>query len=253
MLVCDTCHHKNSSYTSNNKLLNLQCELCRQGYRAPQGNPDLIALKNKAEKIHTAQEANIQRLLTSSSDDKKMKNDSNNNNNDSNVCTPSYYPPRKQISDRLFLSRLPLNVTKSMIEDWLQTPIRQHHWLTDPNKGFFYGSCIIRVDVFSKLMLAINKNYRHKPSNHFKIVNINDSNGNIRELLGLFTMASGTDNTPARRQKRKRQQQPKIFRVLAKQTRSTSNDMVNAEVWPPLNHCQTEYPPLGTPTEYNRN
>jgi hypothetical protein len=173
------------------------------------------------------------------------------------------FPPRKLISDRLFISRLPLNVTKSQIEKWLQIPIRQYHWLSDVNTGAFYGSCIVRVDVFSKLMLTINKN-KSKNINKYSAnnnnnnspnkVNENESNGTVRELLGLFPAASpntsastNTNNTTQKRKRPRHQQQPKIFRVLAKQKSDGNNDKddVVGDVWPPLNHCQTEYPPLG--------
>jgi predicted sulfurtransferase len=261
VLVCDICH--NSKSENHNQL---KCELCREGYRAPQGNPDLIALRNKAEKIQQASFS----LARVDNDNKaavvplgEKQDASSSSLSQQQHPQQQLYPARKLISDRLFISRLPLNVTKSQIEKWLQIPIRQYHWLSDVNTGAFYGSCIVRVDVFSKLMLTINKNksknikkYSNNNNNNKSPnkVNENESNGTIRELLGLFPASTSTSTTTAgaqtttqkKKRKRHHQQQPKIFRVLAKQ-KSNGNDNKDdvGDVWPPLNHCQTEYPPLG--------
>jgi predicted sulfurtransferase len=268
VLVCDICHNKKSENQNQ-----LKCELCREGYRAPQGNPDLIALKIKAEKIQQASllllgvdNDDINAASTMSSSGKKQETKNYDDGASSSLLPQQQqklFPPRKLISDRLFISRLPLNVTKSQIEKWLQIPIRQYHWLSDVNTGAFYGSCIVRVDVFSKLMLTINKNKsknikkysaNNNNNNSPNKVNENESNGTVRELLGLFPAASpntsastNTNNTTQKRKRPRHQQQPKIFRVLAKQKSDGNNDKddVVGDVWPPLNHCQTEYPPLG--------
>ena len=262
VLVCDVCHNNSKS---ENQKKQLKCELCREGYRAPQGNPDLIALRNKAEKI---QQASFLLAGVDNNNSKAVvvplgeKQDASSSPLSEQQQQQQLYPARKLISDRLFISRLPLNVTKSQIEKWLQIPIRQYHWLSDVNTGAFYGSCIVRVDVFSKLMLTINKNkskniknYSNNNNNNNSPnkVNENESNGTIRELLGLFpassasTVTAGTQTTTQKKKrKRHHQQQPKIFRVTAKQKRDGNDNKDDVgDVWPPLNHCQTEYPPLG--------
>eukprot|EP00537_Pseudo-nitzschia_pungens_P019349 CAMPEP_0172404310 /NCGR_PEP_ID=MMETSP1061-20121228/62614_1 /TAXON_ID=37318 /ORGANISM="Pseudo-nitzschia pungens, Strain cf. pungens" /LENGTH=634 /DNA_ID=CAMNT_0013139041 /DNA_START=41 /DNA_END=1945 /DNA_ORIENTATION=+ len=242
VLVCDVCHMSLTAAGSNNtgkKSKNgsavassprLRCELCREGYRAPQGNPDLVAMRKRAEKL--AQNQSTDTSAANAQSESKP------------VIT---YPPRKVVTDRLFLNRLPRSTTKSQIEEWLQTPIRQLHWVTDPNTGAYYGSCIVRVDVFSKVLLAIRKQDKAKGNaqEHLllsKKTDHNQANSAVRELLGCFpgTSATAKEAPDKFRQSRKRKrpkqlQQPKIFRVLAKPD----------EVWPPSNHCDSEYPPLG--------
>jgi predicted sulfurtransferase len=230
VLVCDACHvslastSNNASSDINNSQL-LRCELCREGYRAPQGNPDLVAMRKRAEKLAPSSEIASQ-IET--------------------AAPKSERPPLKVVSDRLFLNRLPLTTKKSDIEEWLQTEIRQLHWITDQNTGAFYGSCIVRVDVFSKVLLAIKKHARARGSGTTttttRVANKIDENaagGPLREFLGAFPGTAHHDGPerktrPSNRRRRKQHQQPKIFRVLAKPN----------ETWPPPDHKDAEYPPL---------
>jgi predicted sulfurtransferase len=239
VLVCDTCH---VSLTSNNShQQQLMCELCREGYRAPQGNPDLVAMRKRAEKL---KEGAANQALTEAPSAETISK---------KIKAPPKGPPLKAVSDRLFLNRLPLTTRKSEIEEWLRTPIRQLHWVTDKGTGAFYGSCIVRIDVFSEVLLAIKKHTKAsgiltKPL--LLVTHTNDENasgGPVRESLGPFP---GTTSTANRRgsnkrqrtkqhwkqqQQQQQQQQPKIFRVLARP----------GEAWPPPNHNGSEYPPLG--------
>eukprot|EP00536_Pseudo-nitzschia_multiseries_P015429 jgi/Psemu1/218062/e_gw1.886.17.1 len=230
VLVCDACHNGGASVDSCPRL---RCELCREGYRAPQGNPDLVAMRRRAEKL-TQQQSTETTATTAAGDQPEPK--------------PAItYPPRKLVADRLFLNRLPRSTTKSQIEEWLQTPIRQLHWVTDPKTGAYYGSCIVRIDIFSKILLAIKKQSKTRSNTQEQLLlskktDQNEANSAVRELLGCFpgTTSMTKEPTNGLRQTRKRkrpkpQQQPKIFRVLAKPD----------EIWPPTNHCDTEYPPLG--------
>ena len=225
VLVCDSCHMSLTAAASSNStnMPQLQCELCREGYRAPQGNPDLVAMRKRAEKV--------------------MDKTSDTNDKGPEAPKPEH-PPMKVVSDRLFLNRLPLTTKKSEIEKWLQTPIRQLHWVTDRNSGAFYGSCIVRIDVFSKLLLAIKKQSRARGSSSKspRVTEKTDENvcgGAVRDYLGYFPGTRDVDSFGTSRRKRQRkskqQQQPKIFRVLAKP----------GEAWPPLNQKDSEYPPLG--------
>lgn len=245
VLVCDACHVSLTASASNNnhsqQQQQLRCELCREGYRAPQGNPDLVAMRKRAEKVLSA--GNDASTQAGSAQDTPGA-----------VTAPKSknleaHPPLKVVSDRLFLNRLPLATKKSEIEKWLQTPIRQLHWVTDKDTGAFYGSCIVRIDVFSKVLLAIKKHAKAKGSTATtpRVTHKTDENasgGPLREFLGAFpgtesidrlreSRRSGHHNN--KRRKRQQHQQPKIFRVLAKP----------GEAWPPTNHNDTEYPPLG--------
>jgi len=266
VLVCDACHLKrtatisasntndnnNTLTTSKDQLPPLMCELCREGYRAPQGNPDLVAMRKRAEKL-------IATAGTTSSD---KDSTSNNEKNGRNKPITTNLPPLKVASDRIFLNRLPLTTRKSEIEAWLQTPIRQLHWVVDKTSKAFYGSCIVRVDVFSKILLAIKKNGKAKMMTQgnsglggsgggttvtaMRISQKQDENsfgGPVREFLGPFPGTTRQQHQQQQNQRTKRrhrkqqrqQQQPKIFRVL----------VGPGETWPPPNHNGNEYPPLG--------
>jgi len=240
VLVCDGCHATLTTASSSNSsnTPQLRCELCREGYRAPQGNPDLVAMRKRAEKVIT--ESSSSDIKCTLSNQKTTKE------------TKPNHPLMKVVSDRLFLNRLPLTTKKSDIEEWLKTSIRQLHWVTDRNSGAFYGSCIVRIDVFSKVLLAIKKHSKVRGSSKSLSaprvtdkIDENSSGGPVRELLGCFPGTAADDtfrqlwanscNRQRKRQRRQQQQQPKIFRVLAKP----------GEVWPPPNQNDGEYPPLG--------
>ncbi len=242
VLVCDACHVTLTTAASSNSSNppQLRCELCREGYRAPQGNPDLVAMRKRAEKV----------IAESSSNDGSHSNSALSNPKKTKEIKTNH-PPMKVVSDRLFLNRLPLTTKKSEIEEWLQTQIRQLHWVTDRNSGAFYGSCIVRIDVFSKVLLAIKKHSKARGSAKSLSaprvtdkIDENSSGGPVRELLGCFPGTTANDSfeknwakgrNRQRKRQRRQQQQPKIFRVLAKP----------GEVWPPPNQNDGEYPPLG--------
>ena len=46
--------------------------------------------------------------------------------------------------NRVFISKLPLTINKSQLEEWLGE-IKNMHWLTDKNTGAFYGSCAVEL------------------------------------------------------------------------------------------------------------
>jgi hypothetical protein len=133
VIVCDDC--RNSALANPKQL---QCELCRVGYKAPQLMPDLVGLKRKAESqvaaIAAAEANNNKESTTTGAAD----------------TNPNNKRPKKGsvISDRLFLSRLPLTATKTKLSDLLgcgAEKIKVLHWLTDKNTGGFYGSCIVQL------------------------------------------------------------------------------------------------------------
>jgi RNA recognition motif-containing protein len=95
--------------------------------------PDLVGLKRKAESQLAAAEANDEETTTPASADAGTNNNKR---------------PKKGsvVSDRLFLSRLPLTATKTKLSDLLGgAEIKVLHWLTDKNTGGFYGSCIVQL------------------------------------------------------------------------------------------------------------
>lgn len=108
VIVCDAC--KPTAVSEPQSLL---CDLCRAGYSAPAQRPDLVQLKRRAEST----------TLTS----KKAKKQDEHE--------PS----------RLFISRLPLTVTKTKLAEWLGSKIELLQWLVDKKTGGFYGSCIVQV------------------------------------------------------------------------------------------------------------
>jgi predicted sulfurtransferase len=172
VIVCETCQMDITK--APQEVTRLQCELCREGYRAPQQVPDLVALRLKAEKL--AKEQRQQPGQTDSANVASKKKDV------APLCV-----------DRLFLSRLPLNVRKAQIEQWLRTPVHHLEWLTDKQTGAFYGSCIVQVD--EKALTALLEKETREP------------------FPG--TLGGG--------RKRKRRQQPKIAQVMARE----------GHVWPP--------------------
>jgi hypothetical protein len=200
VLVCDSCHIQLSK--DPEKSISLQCELCRQGYRAPQHVPDLVALRLTAEKFINEKPHQGQNNIKGAEDNNKSL---------------TQRPDRILCSDRLFLSRLPLNVRRSQIQEWLQTPILHMHWLTDKDSGSFYGSCIVQIEP--------------KSVNAIIPVPVGRDKAITRPPLGNFPGTARVNQTNCK--KRKRRQQPKVSRAF----------VVTGEVWPPK--CETEFPPLG--------
>jgi len=113
VIVCDDCKQK---ATEKPKILT--CDLCREGYKAPQLMPDLAGMKRKAER------------LVSVNGSKQAK------------CVDNL----SSCEDRLFLSRLPLTTTRTKISDALGGGVKIVHWLTDSKTGAFYGSAIVQME-----------------------------------------------------------------------------------------------------------
>ena len=111
----------------------LTCELCKEGYRVPEVEPDLVSLKRKAESLADS----LAFSGETSSGSRKSRKEKGSTDEGSRTAHP----------DRLFLSRLPLTVTKAKIEDALGAiaMVKLVHWLTDRNSGAFYGSCLVQL------------------------------------------------------------------------------------------------------------
>ena len=118
MIVCKSCDEIGMLHPEK-----LTCELCKQGYKAPEGLPDLAAMKRKAESLFACDDGDE---MT-----KKPKLDDSTKTTD----------PR-----RLFISKLPLVISKTKVDDALGgDKVKLVHWLTDRRSGGFYGSCIVEI------------------------------------------------------------------------------------------------------------
>ena len=226
----------------------LQCELCREGYRAPQNMPDLAAMKRQAEKVlsakdPTAHQSNAKRSPSI------LDGGQNSNTDGQDVETKlsskrariqekgeiaSSVKNRRTAPDRLFLSKLPLSVRKSQIEEWLQTPVVNISWLVDHQTGSFYGSCIVEVDKGAQILKQILMNTNGNKIDYASSKNIVGSH-----RLGFFpgTAPSPGIENKAGKVRKKKPRQPKISPVFLY---GNSKDE-----WPPKPSTQTEFPPIG--------
>eukprot|EP00980_Cylindrotheca_fusiformis_P022655 scaffold9542_cov92-Cylindrotheca_fusiformis.AAC.2 len=124
VIVCISCDTRATKHPEK-----LTCELCKEGYRAPGSAPDLVDLKRKAESIVGSDGGTSKKK-------QKIKNDGSFDSKE-----------MKSHSDRLFLARLPLTVTKTKLCDALlcARTLKRVHWLADKNSGAFYGSCVLEL------------------------------------------------------------------------------------------------------------
>jgi Rhodanase C-terminal len=228
----------------------LQCELCREGYRAPQNMPDLVAMKKQAEKIvqmgnqHEDDKAKRVRSADGTDGDGKISSakktkiqdenrtgstevDTFSGSNDptNKTITKKNFEDRRKSQNRLFLSKLPLTVRKTQIEEWVQTPVVNISWIVDKTTGSFYGSCMVELDRNSRIIK--------------QVLNTTDVNKNMRHDLGMFpgTRHGRGDSTVGRKKKKNMGRQPKISPVYL-----AGN---NTDEWPPDQSLQTEFPPIG--------
>lgn len=122
VIVCSACDARALKHPEK-----LTCELCKEGYKAPGSAPDLVALKRKAESL-------VEQTGEGSSKKAKLDLKASNKNAATHL-------------DRLFLSRLPLTITKTKLCNALRCAktLKLVHWLGDKNSGAFYGSCILEL------------------------------------------------------------------------------------------------------------
>lgn len=188
---CDTFGLKNPT--------KLNCELCKQGYRAPTGaGLDLAELKRNAESI----------VINKS---KKRDADTGITTDASSQPTATKKAKKEGASshtDRLFLARLPLTISKSKLIEALvgsdtsdDDKIKRVHWLADKNSGAFYGSCIVEV---SSAAIA-------------------------KEILDK---ANGGEIKLGKKKKKKK-------------IRASFASVKEDEVWPPKDYGNKEFPPVG--------
>lgn len=114
VIVCESC-----KVNATAKPESLVCELCREGYRAPEDMPDLVAMKRKAD-------AMLEKPTLDVLHEKKR--------------------PKIFYSNRLFLRRIPLTASFTKVKDAVgPDKVSALKWLADKDSGGFYGSCIVEL------------------------------------------------------------------------------------------------------------
>ena len=155
MIVCNSC--KDVATTQPHILT---CELCKEGYVAPEEKPDLIVMKRKAESLVNG-DSNFDDVNGSGNKrgHEKLKKERDERDKKLGKFHDEEYVTS---ADRLFISRLPLTITKTKLIDAL-TPvvksrfsgvekkvdgvsIRSMEWLVNKNNGAFFGSCILQMN-----------------------------------------------------------------------------------------------------------
>ena len=138
VIVCTACDAKALREPGR-----LTCELCKEGYKAPVDVPDLVGLKRKAESAVGSPD----NTGDAEANNKMARTVANTNN--------------KTDPKRMFLSKLPLTVSKTKIDEVLyKGMVKRVHWLTDRKTGAFYGSCIVEMqstEAAAKVMDAASK------------------------------------------------------------------------------------------------
>jgi hypothetical protein len=129
VIVCDTCARQ--QHNTAQPKHQLTCQLCKEGYIATPRSAvltDLVGLKRQAEAKTDAE--SLQDLDQSSSTTTKKR---------------KLLDDAKACPGRLFLSRLPLTISKTRLSECWLGEIQTLQWLTDKNTGGFYGSCIVEL------------------------------------------------------------------------------------------------------------
>jgi len=152
VIVCDDCKERAHAQPKA-----LACELCREGYRAPMSQPDLVGLKRRAEA--TIGGGGEEAEGTSSGKKARKEDDETSISCD----------------DRLFVARLPLTTTLTKLGAALTPPtidyvtglarevtaansaVESVHWLTDAASGAFYGSAVVLMNATKAAQLAVER------------------------------------------------------------------------------------------------
>jgi len=206
VIVCESCRAEARARPDK-----LMCELCRQGYKAPSEQPDLVGTKRKAEERAPDGPPNSDVIDADAIPEERNHNDATSNSKKPKHGGPVCY------EDRLFFSRLPLTVTKTKLvqamllllgssgSDDDEVVVKIAHWLTDRRTGGFYGSAIVQLG----------------------------SSEIARKILTQLGAA------PMKIDKKK-------IRVNFVRRREDGDGVGDA--WPPLDYVDREYPPLGNYT-----
>ena len=156
VIVCNVC--KDIAATQPHILT---CELCKEGYLAPGDKPDLIALKRRAESLVNANSKDANgRSEAGENDTSKRKSDGSGES----LGKKGKFQDGEYVTftDRLFVSRIPLTVTKTKLLNALTPVVRSKfsgvekkvdgvsmkaiEWLVNKDNGAFFGSCIVLMN-----------------------------------------------------------------------------------------------------------
>lgn len=202
VIVCPSCDSKALQRPET-----LTCELCKEGYRTPNALPDLVGLKRKAESL--VLKSSSQANSSSSSSKKKPKPDSTSNEVQEEQESKKTHP------DRLFISKLPLTISKTKLQEILSSdnndssnPLKVVHWLKDKSTGAFYGSCIVQVQ--------------------------------SKEIADKILQRAKEGGIKLPNQKKKL----KISKVFQTQDKNNNNNHKQKDVWPPADYQEREFPPV---------
>lgn len=143
VIVCNVCKDEATAHPRK-----LTCELCKEGYSAPDQKPDLIALKRKAEAV--VEDNGSGSHIKASNDEIGVKK--------KGKFQAGEYITSK---DRVFVSRVPMTATKTKLLDALSPVVKSRfsgiekkaegidikamEWLVSKSDGAFFGSCIIQM------------------------------------------------------------------------------------------------------------
>ena len=136
VIVCPSCVPYATEYPDE-----LRCPLCVEGYEAPKSRPNLVHMKQRAEEEEIDQGDAVQRGSKTKKRKRESTEDGSAGHKEEQVKGKVVIEVRE---DSIFVSRLPLTVTKTKLEALFGT-ISILHWLTDRRTGAFYGSCIIQL------------------------------------------------------------------------------------------------------------
>tara|TARA_A100001015_G_scaffold293879_1_gene371000 strand:+ start:204 stop:821 length:618 start_codon:yes stop_codon:yes gene_type:complete len=143
VIVCNVCKDEATAHPRK-----LTCELCKEGYSAPDQKPDLIALKRKAEAVV---------------EDNGSGSHTKASNDEIGVKKKGKFQAGEYITskDRVFVSRVPMTATKTKLLDALSPVVKSRfsgiekkaegidikamEWLVSKSDGAFFGSCIIQM------------------------------------------------------------------------------------------------------------
>lgn len=184
VIVCDD---DDCQQVATNKPETLMCPLCEKGYQTPETAPDLVGQKRKLG------------LIARGGTDVVTGQTIDLTENDF-----------VSISQRLFVGKLPLNITASKLRRAFgECKIDTIQWITDHETHQFYGSVFLKMASLKDAQKA----------QAFGSIRIDENNKAGKKWKGRM----------------KRKQTKRIaFAPLREK-----------EVWPLESYCETEYPPIG--------
>ena len=202
VIVCPACVSHATAHPET-----LQCPLCQEGYQAPTVRPNLVHMKQQAEQqekgSHQTKKRQRHGTLETLSDKPNT-------------------PPVVFRDTCLFLSRLPLTVTRTKLEALLG-PLAILHWLTDRRTNAFYGSCVVELQSVRDAKRAMEPSVSQQPR-----LSVDQKKFKVQYFRPITKRLRVDSEDTAK---------PTMYH-------SREDDM---SVWPPVHARDTEYPPIGDP------